>query len=351
MEKQNFISVSARWMRSWFLLFLLGLAALAWAAPDYVTNWPKQVPVEKPDPVLGDKPFWEFWVYSESFAKRFKGFPVEKANPELKNGLRAMVFRIYKTNLWQGLNPDYPEQYACEWDVYFDNSLVVPLTGRPKGFTPTPYPKHVSASYARLDPHEVSDRQALKASQPVASNPKQAPLVFATPLDGRYKSYRVREYRPEFVSGLAVLIFEAGMNCEATAPLQEGGSHWLSLQGERPYSRHKDGKDPTLWGAVHGSYQSGIKSTFDPSLHTKSKGYFRVPEAFNKAALPKVTLVKVLNWCINQRYARDTRPIHIKGMSDEAWQAFDARCRAVEEHGVIDSTTYPGKAATGNTGF
>lgn len=27
--------------------------------PEYVKAWPKQVAVEKPDPVLGDKPYWE----------------------------------------------------------------------------------------------------------------------------------------------------------------------------------------------------------------------------------------------------------------------------------------------------
>jgi len=76
--------------------------------------------------VLGDKPYWEHWVYGESFARRFVGttdgqrFSVEKADPELKGRLHALVLRIYKKNLWDFLNSDYPEQYACEIDVYFE---------------------------------------------------------------------------------------------------------------------------------------------------------------------------------------------------------------------------------------
>lgn len=107
-------------LRVWLGLIAISLCGQAWAAPDYVTAWPKQVQVEKPDPVLGDKPFWEHWVYSESFARRFKGFPADKADPELKGGgLEAMALRIFKKNFWQELNPNYPEQYACEIDVYF----------------------------------------------------------------------------------------------------------------------------------------------------------------------------------------------------------------------------------------
>ena len=95
----------------WNALLMLCLGAQAWAAPDYVTAWPKQVPVEKPDPVLGDNPFWEFWVYSEAFSRRFRGFPVEKANTEFSPGMQAMVFRIYMDYLWAKLWPEYPKQY------------------------------------------------------------------------------------------------------------------------------------------------------------------------------------------------------------------------------------------------
>ncbi len=334
-------------LRFWLVLIAFCLSGQAWAAPDYVTAWPKQVQVEKPDPVLGDKPFWEHWVYGEAFAKRFKGFPVENADAELKGKLQAMALRIYKTNLWQGLNPDYPEQYACEWDVYFNNSLMIPLTGRPKGFIPRAYPKDVSGSHSRLDPYEAKDRQAIKTLQSVASNPEHPPLVFAVPLDGRYKLYRVREYYPNLSNGLALLVFQTGEGCEIIAPLRDGGAHWLSLLGERPYSKDQDGGDQSLWLGAVGGARSGIKSVFDPGPTPESKGYFRVPEAFNKAALPKVTLVKVLNMCITQKHAyfRRTR-IAPENSGKNVFRA----CRDVEEQGVVRDI-YSGKDTLQELGY
>lgn len=62
--------------------------------PDYVTAWPKQVPVEKPDPVLGDKPYLEIWSYSKEFGKRFKGFPIEGADtPTVRPGPAGQALR------------------------------------------------------------------------------------------------------------------------------------------------------------------------------------------------------------------------------------------------------------------
>lgn len=342
------LTIKVGLLHVWLALLAICLTAQAWAAPDYVTAWPKQVTVEKPDPVLGGNPFWEFWVYNEAFAKRFKGFPVEKADAELKGGVHAMALRIYKKNLWQGLNPGYPEQYACEWDVYFDNSIPIPLTHKPKGFVPSAYPNGVSASHNRLEPFDDRDRHTIRVSETVASNPEHAPLVFATPLDGRYKSYRVREYHPNLLSGVSMLIFAAGMNCEVTAPLKEGGSHWLSLYGERPYSRDKDGNDPTLWIGALGGYRPGVKSVFDPGSNPERNGYFQVPDAFNKAALPKAALVKMLNWCINQRFAHSTRSG--RGVSAEVWEGISRRCQDAEERGKIDPG-YPGKEGLQDSGF
>lgn len=322
----------------------------AWAAPEYVTAWPRQVPVEKPDPVLGDKPFWEHWVYGKAFARRFKGFPVEKADSQLNDRINAMALRIYKTNLWQGLNPDYPEQYTCEWDVYFDNFLAIPLTGRPKGFVPRPYPKGVSGGYERLDPYDDKDKQAIKTSQPVASNPERPPLVFAAPLDGRFKRYRVREYHPELAENLALVVFSTGYECDVTAPLQTGGAHWLSLLGEHPYSREKDGNHPALWRAAYGMYKPNIKSNFDPGSTPESKGYFRVPEAFNKVALPKAALVKVLNWCIGQRHNKSDWRVNGKTIS---WQQMMYRCNEAEQQGRIlpDPRYYPDKEGLQDFGY
>jgi len=81
--------------RMWFWLPCSsgGLPGLTSAAPDYVTAWPRQVAVDKPDPVLGNKPFGEHWAYGETFARRFRDFPLEKVDPELKGG--------HKENIWR----------------------------------------------------------------------------------------------------------------------------------------------------------------------------------------------------------------------------------------------------------
>ena len=318
-----------------FTLSAFGLLTKASASPDYVTAWPKQVLVEKPDPILGNKPYWEFWVHSDAFAKRFKRTPQQNANQELKDGLQAMVLRIFKKNFWQELNPQYPQQYACEVDVYFDNATELPLSesGKPRHIFPA-YSAGVSESSKRLDPIDERDAKAIQTSQPAPSNMKVQPLIFSDrPLDGRYSVFSVREYRPTLVPGLAVITLMSDYECTVAAPLQDGGVHWLSLNGERPYSRGKDGRYSTLWSGARGLYNSNIQSIFAPGPNPESKGYFRVPEVFAREVLPKVTLVKVLNWCIQKKHAH-ANPVG-KPMPPELWQQIADRCEEAEQRGRI----------------
>lgn len=336
-------------LRGWLVLLAFCLNTQAWAAPNYVTAWPKQVQVEKPDPVLGDKPFWEHWVYSESFAKRFKGFPADKADPELKGGgLEAMALRIFKKNFWQELNPNYPEQYACEIDVYFDRMVSLPLSesGKPKKVFPA-YPRGIAASYLQLEPYGEEDKVAIRASQPVRFSLKTQPLIFAVPLDGRFAQFGVREYRPSLITGMSVITLLSGFECAVTAPLQKGGGHWLSLLGERPWDKTEGGPPK----AVYGQYNRSINLAFDPSADSGSEGYLRVPEAFNKAALPKAALVKVMNWCIHKRHAHAS-PVG-KPMPIESWQPIAYRCEVAEQRGEIlpDPQYHLGKEGLQDTGY
>lgn len=149
--------------------------------PEYVTAWPKQVPVEKPDPVMGDKPFWETWAYSPEFAQRFKGFPIEAAEPELSPGMHAMVFRIFKEVIFTG----YPEQYRCEYEVYFDSSTQIPLSESPR--TPDPsYARNVPPGYTRLVPINEADRTSLRNAKPAPFVVRKwADALVDGPLDGR----------------------------------------------------------------------------------------------------------------------------------------------------------------------
>lgn len=333
----------------WLPLFVWGLPGLASAAPDYVTAWPRQVAVDKPDPVLGDKPFWEYWVYSEAFAKRFKGFPIEKADPELKGGIKAMALRIFMKNFWQELNPDYPEQYACEIDVYFDSTISLPLSesGNPKKVFPA-YPRGITAGYRRLEPYGEDGKASIRTSQPVRFSLRTQPLIFADqPLDGRYSSFGVREYRPSLIPGMSLITLLSGFECAITAPLQKGGGHWLSLLGERPWDRTEGGPPK----AVHGQYDRNISLAFEPGQYPESHGYLRVPTAFNKVALPKATLVKVLNWCIHKKNAH-AHPAG-KPMPEESWLPIAHRCEVAEQQGEIlpDPLYHFGKDGLQETGY
>ncbi len=306
--------------------------------PDYVTAWPKQVVVQKPDPVLGDKPYWEFWVYSEAFAKRFKGFPPEGADPELKGGVHAMVVWIFKHNQWSSLNPNYPEQYVCHLDVYFDNSIKLPLSERPWSRPPPVYPQGVSPSYRRLAPFDAQDEQAIRVSELAPMYPKALPMIFVDrPLDGRFSSLGMLEYRPNLVPGLANLSLPAhSVNgaCSLAAPKAEKGILWLSLFGNNPYGIISH------YSHEMGNYTRDIQLTFDPGPNPERAGYVRMPEALYRAMLAKSALIKVLNWCIGEEFAHSTR--RGKHVSKEVWDGISRRCRDAEEQGKV-YTTIPGK--------
>ena len=117
-------------MRLIILILLMRNSLWAWQRiiPEYVRAWPKQVTVDKPDPILGDKLVCEYWIYSERFAKRFQGFALENADKELKDSpIQAIALRIYKKNMWMGVDSSYPEEYVTDVDLYFDDSIKIPL--------------------------------------------------------------------------------------------------------------------------------------------------------------------------------------------------------------------------------
>ncbi len=247
-------SISVSILSTWLLLLALGLSALAWAAPDYVTNWPKQVPVEKPDPVLGDKAFVEIWAYSKEFAKRFKGFPAEKADSDFSAGAQAIVFRAYKEVIFRG----YPEQYRCEYDFYFDSAIKVSFSDKPTWIHKYKYPSRVSESYKRLNPVDDSGHETLRNAKPAPFDTQQRAVLLADgQLDGRFATLGIGYY-PNVVPSLSMARLTTIFNCEALAPKRDGTHYWLSLFGSRPY------KEGPLSKAYGGSYQPSIKGNFTP---------------------------------------------------------------------------------------
>lgn len=289
--------------------------------PDYVKAWPKQVAVEKPDPVLGDKPFREIWAYSKDFARRFKNLPIEGANADLSVGAYALVFRVYKEVIFDG----HQEQYRCEYDFYFDNSIRIPLSEKPTWVHKYTYPQGVTESYVRLDPVNESDRQVLHAAKPSPVDVQQLLAIFADgPLDGRFATFGVAYY-PDLAPGLAMVRFPAMVNCTALAPKSDTAHFWLSLFGKHPYKGRPGGE------ARIGTYVRGLQGYFSPGPEPLKEGYFRVPEAFYRAVLPKVTLAKALNLCVNQRHAYTLPNM---GSPETRAKVF-AACKDMEENGSI----------------
>lgn len=354
--------MSRRWHNGWIkaCVLLLGclVAGAAVAAPDYVTAWPEQVPVEQLDPVLGDKPYWEHWVYGEAFAKRFVGttdgkqFSVEKADPELKGKLHALVLRIYKINLWDYLNKDYPEQYACEIEAYFDASIVLPEMGiRKPGPDQTRRPKEKPGPHLLIAVSEL-DLEAIRQSKASKFYSYWSPVIFTLPADGRRVSAGRHDYRPMLTSGLAfvrLIVAGATQGCPVSAPLHPQGSEWLSLKGIHPY-RPKDWENQPDMGIGGSSWYDrqyeGL--AFDPGPDPESQGLFRIPRAFHEIALQKAALVKMLNWCINQRFAGEQR--NAKERMPDVWNDISRRCSAAEQNGKIDPG-YPGKEGLQEYGY
>lgn len=308
--------------------------------PEYVTAWPKQVAVEKPDPVLGDKLVWEHWIYGEEFAKRFEGFPLEKADKELLNSpIKAVVLRIYKTNMWIGVNPNFPEQYATDIDLYFDSNIKIPLSGKERPHTKSDaYPKGVSQSFKQLKPLSKLDEEDLKATQVTYLLPQHPYKILVTPLDGRFTTPGTHYY-PKFLNGMSFVSLKTGVIGGVVVPLQQNGALWLSLFGKTPYY---DDSDPASKRALTQSYKE-TNTTFEPGEHPENKGYVKLPHSFYEVALPKMALIKVLNVCIADKQ-------HLNKASKEAQEDFLKHCKEMEEQGVIYNL-YQNKYGLSGIGF
>lgn len=333
---------------------LLGVSLWARIIPEYVTAWPKQVSVDKPDPILGDKLVWEQWIYSERFAKRFKGFSLEKADSELKtSSIQAIVLKIYKDNFWKMINPDFPPQYTCNIDIYFNESIEIPTLNTTKKVVPwMKYPDGVSASYERLEPIVNADKNTMAKAVPINANIKVNPVIFADqPLDGRYASFGVRAYIPHYVNGISVLNIQAGIDNSIIGPKSSSGIFWFSLYGNLPYKYETNSSSPR---AVSGSY-SKKTDTFQPGEFPEDQGYVRLPQSFYNITLPKVTLIKTLNRCITARYSYKHPSVRSEKIT-KAYNEFDQWCEDAERNGqIFDPSSYlfqePKKDGLTNIGF
>jgi len=318
------------------ILFLF-INYLAHANGEYAKAWPRQVKVETPDPVLGDKPFWEHWAYSKKFAERFTNFNIENADPELNNEIQAIVLRVNMTDFRRGSIEGYPEQYSCELEIYFNSSLKLQHRQASKPIVRLSLPENVLPSYKRLKPIKLEEQNTINAIPIVKyrSRMKRSVSIFSNPTDGRYKRFNTMEYHPNFIQGLSVIVVNGGTRCQVTAPLAKNGSHWISLQGKIPY-----GDDGFLeYKHGYGSYRSDFKKTnFDESPYSKRKGFNKAPKSFSKILLPKIALIKVMNICLYNEGLGKLRADKIDRSNLEVMSKIkerNSRCDDIRKNGVL----------------
>jgi len=318
------------------VLFLL-VSSLALANGKYAEAWPRQVEVLTPDPVLGDKPYWEHWVYSKKFAKRFTNFDVKNAEPELNNEIQAIVLRVNMADFRDGSIAGYPEQYSCELEIYFNSKLKLQYQQNSNRRERLSLPENVLPSYTRLKAKNIEDQNKIDAIslnkyQPLMEN---SISIFSNPTDGRYKRLSTEEYHPNFLPGLSVIVVNGGSRCQVTAPLAKNGSHWISLRGKIPY-----GDDGFLeYKRDYGSYMPNLKKTnFDESPYSKRKGFNKVPKSFSKILLPKAALIKAMNICLYNEGLGKLRADKIDWSNLEVMSKINesrSRCDDIRKNGVL----------------
>lgn len=343
------MSVFSRWI---ILIVLLSVSLCARTIPEYVRAWPKQVAVDKPDPVLGDKLVWEHWIYSERFVKRFKGFSLEKADPELKTSpIQAIALRIYKKNLWMGVNDNYPEQYATDVDLYFDDTIKIPLSEKQWIHTKSDnYPEGIAESYKSLQPVDLNDKLALQAAKPVDFFLKQPVITFAAPLDGRFSSLGARYY-PNLVDGITFLSLKSRILGGVAVPLAKNGSLWLSLFGARSYKDQVITDSPIAAGGLY----TVTTGDFIVDEYPKTHGFVRLPKTFTDIALPKMALINDLNRCFSAKYSYEHPSVRNEKITN-AYNKLNQWCKDTEQNGqIFDPSSYlfqePKKDGLNNIGF
>jgi hypothetical protein len=101
------------------------------------THWPTKVDVRKPDPILGNTKVLEIWSYDKHFAERFYGFPIEHVEPNMPEGLHAVVLRVYL----ESYAPFYKEAllYSCAMELFTNNNVPI----QPTKFIPDEARAHI----------------------------------------------------------------------------------------------------------------------------------------------------------------------------------------------------------------
>jgi hypothetical protein len=262
--------------------------------------WPTKVPVLTPDPILGNEQVWEYWTYNEAFAKRFDGFHPDLADKNLSAGVYAIVFRTYKRRTYADL-----DLYHCQYDIYFDETVRIPLSSREVPFS---NPPGVSSSFHGLRPARDEDAARLSRAGAEKYQPRNAPVILSDgKVEGRYAWFSAH-YFAGLVEGISMVTLRTDYECRSIAPTRPGSHLWISLFGEMAFNQGSE-KDARPW-RLSNQFQNWTHSgTFDPPPQEDAtrKGFIRLPQKLQANVLQKVALIKSMNQCIIWRTGIERR--------------------------------------------
>jgi hypothetical protein len=241
-------------------------------------------------------------------------------------GVYAIVFRTFKEKIFDLR----PEMFRCEYEIYFDSRVRIPLAEHEA--PNVPYPRGVSFGFKRLNPVREEDAKHLARARAETRMRKSAPLIFADgPLDGRLARFGLT-YFPDLVPGISVATLGRGRSeCEVLAPKRPGSRYWISIVGE--LFRNPSGSQNLYF--YSNEFNKWLSTgTFDPGPveHALGKGLVLFPESLYEILLPKVTLIKAVSQCISYRSGYEQG--HLKDVDGSKAKVF-AACTEIETKGEI----------------
>lgn len=143
-----------------------------------------------------------------------------------------------------GVNNSYPEQYATDIDLYFDDTIKIPLSDKQRIYKKSDnYPEGITESYKSLEPVDLNDKQPLQTVKPV--NFFLTPvIIFAVPLDDRFSSLGTTYYS-NLVDGMSLLSLKSRILGGVAVPLAL--SFWCTFIQKSGDNRFTDSCDRILY--------------------------------------------------------------------------------------------------------
>lgn len=296
------------------------------------TKWPKTVPVRSPDPIFGIASHLEVWSYDQRFAKRFEGFPEDQADPDMPEGLWAVVLRVYKQSYAPAV---VGHRYSCQLELYVNDDVPVrasQLSTSSFGNSLGELPSSVTTLIAKKN----SDAQRLKNINPLftpvpyttatatattttnrdirigSSYQRITGLLFTDgKLRGILNTFGVLDYHKNFLPG--VQLMRTGVNyidggCEKFYPLAKDSKMILRFGNTDPYDSYNrkltvgTAQEPHRLSYPKGSLRSYPNLENNGIWHwtpqDTTQGLIALPSKLSKRGIEIVAIIRDLNQCI-----------------------------------------------------